>query len=116
VEQGGVGRGCLAGKRVVGASVDQVDVEPTVFVVVQQRHTRAWGLEDVLLLRSAHSVVPDGEAGFGGYVLKDHRAGFYEAASGDGALFGVEHRSVGAASRYAHGLWSGLRGLRSLAL
>jgi hypothetical protein len=61
-------------------------------------------------------VVPDGQAGFGGDVLEDHGAGFYEAAGGDGALFGVEDRGVGAAGGYTHGLWGGLRGLRGLGL
>ncbi len=36
VEEGGVGRLRFAGKSVVGGAVDHVDVEPAVFVVVQE--------------------------------------------------------------------------------
>ncbi len=52
-----------------------------------------------------HGVMPSGEAGFGGDVLEDDGTGFYEAAGGDGALFGVEDRGVGSTSVDAtHGL------------
>ena len=51
--------------------------------------------------------MPDGQAGFCGDVLKDDGAGLDEAAGGDGPLFGVEDRRVGAAGVDAHGLWGG---------
>ncbi len=105
----------FAGEGVVGGAVHQVDVEPAVFVVVKEGYSRARGFEDELFIGGAHGVMPGGQTGFGGDVLKDDGAGFYEAAGGDGAFFGVEDRGVGSTGVYAtHGLGLFLSwGLRS---
>ena len=107
VEKGRMRGGCLAGERVVGGAVDQVDVEPSIVVVVEQGHTGAGCFQDELLLGRAHGVMPPGQAGLGGDVLKDHGTGFDKAASGDGAFLRVEDRGVGSTSVHSHGLgWS----------
>ena len=61
-------------------------------VIIQQRNTGADRLQDVRLLRRPHLVLPHIQSGLLGDVLKDNGPGFYEAARGDGALFGVENR------------------------
>lgn len=48
---------------IIGRATHDVDIEPPVVVVVQQRNSRSDGLEDVALLRRAHGVLPDCDAG-----------------------------------------------------
>ena len=48
-----------------------VDVEPSVFVVVQECDARARGFKDELFIGGAHGVMPAGQTGFDGDVLKD---------------------------------------------
>ncbi len=98
VEERGVGRRCLAGQRIVGGAVDEIDVQPAVVVVVDQADARANGFDDEVLLRSSYRcastvVRPD----FLGDVLKEDGAAFHEAASGDGPMLAIEDGCMGAA-------------------
>jgi hypothetical protein len=47
---------------VVCGTVDQVDVEPAVVVVVNEADAGAIGFQDVLLVGRSHDVKPFGEA------------------------------------------------------
>ena len=90
VEEGGGGWFGLAGEGVVGAAVDEVDVEPAVVVVVEQGDAGAEGFDECRFLSGVPTVlVEGGEAGPGGDVLKDDGAGLDEAAGGDGAVLRV---------------------------
>ena len=110
------GGGDLASERVEGGSVDQVDVEPAVVVVVEQGDAGADGFDDEGFCRGPHVVGPGGKASFCGYVLEDDRARFYEAAGGDWAVLGVEDGGVGCSCGGTACLWLGLGLLDGLGL
>ena len=102
----------FAGEGVVGGAVDQVDVEPAVVVVVDQADAGAVGLDDEVLLRACPWCGSRwSRPAFCGDVLKDDRAGFDEAAGGDGAVLAVEDRRVGAAGVDAMPMPEGLAAL-----
>lgn len=94
VKERGMRRGGPATQGVVGRAVDEIDVEPSVVVIVEKTDAGAVGLNDELLLRRAHDVSPCGETGLFGDVLKDDGAGFDEASSSDGAVLGVVNCGV----------------------
>ena len=105
VEERGVGRGDFAGERVVRRSVDEIDVEPAVVVVVEQADSGAVGLEDELLFRRAHVVGPGVEPCLVGHILKNDGAFGDEAAGGDGAILRIVNGGMGSAGAgSAHGL------------
>ena len=56
VEERGVRRLFLAVERIEGGTVDQVDVEPAVVVVVEQANAGAVGFDDEVFLGHAHLV------------------------------------------------------------
>ncbi len=87
-----MGRLDLSVEGVEGGSVHDVDIEPAVVVVIEQRDAGADGFQDVILLRSAHLVLPGGEAGLLRDVLKDDGAGLHKAAGSDGAILRIENR------------------------
>src|SRR6266576_5250133 len=72
-------------------SIGEIDIEPAIVVVVDQADTGAVCLNDVMLLRRSHGVLPCSQARLLGDVLKDGGPAFDEAASGDWPVFAVEH-------------------------
>src|SRR6266568_5268076 len=72
VEQRGVWRRLLALHRIEGRAVNQINVQPAVVVVVDQSHSRAVGVDDQLLVRRTHPVVPSGEASWFCDVFEDN--------------------------------------------
>ena len=119
VEESGFGSGSFASLGFEGGTVDEVNVEPAVVVVVDEAHAGAIGFDDEMLFGSAHGVLPGGEAGFFCDVLEDDGAGFDEAAGGDGAVLliedgGVDATSVDSAGGRGLAAFLGLVGLRGL--
>ena len=80
--------------RLIRTAVDEVDVQPSVVVIIQQRDTGAEGLDDVALLCRADPVLEGGQTGFRGDVLKHDGTGFDEAPRGNRTLLRVENRGV----------------------
>ena len=91
VEERGMRRGGFAGLCLHRRSVDEVDVEPSVVVEIEQRDAGADAFKDVGLLRRAHLMVPGSEPGFLCDVFKDDRATLDEAAGGHGPVLVVEN-------------------------
>ena len=83
----------LAFQCVVGGPVHQVDIEPSIIVVVNQPDARSVRLQNEFLFRSAHDVIPRSQACGLGDIFEDHGPGVDKSASGDGALLGVVYRS-----------------------
>src|SRR4030088_2776742 len=100
-----LGGGRFSVHRVNGGPIDEINVEPAIVVVVDQAHTGAVCLNDVMLLRRPHGVLPASQARFLGYVLKDYRAAFDEPPSSDWPVFAVEHRCVNPACVHSTRLW-----------
>jgi hypothetical protein len=71
MEESRVGRGGLAGKRIVCGAVHQINVEPAVIVIVQETNAGAFGLEDEALLRRACRVMPARKSRGLGNILED---------------------------------------------
>jgi len=104
VEECGVGAGGFACESGFGASVDEVDVEPAVVVIVEERDSGACGFEDEVFVWRSHGVVPGGEACLGCDVFEDDGTGFDRAARGDGAVgFIVDWGEDAAGSRATFG-------------
>ncbi len=95
VEEGGVRRRLFTGERVEGGPVHDVDVHPTIVVVVNEADAGALGLNNELLFRAAHFVGPDGEPGFCRVILKDDGTGGDESAGGDGPVLRVKLHGMG---------------------
>ena len=106
MEERGVRRRGLAGERVIGRAIDEVDVEPAVVVVVDKAHAGAVGLQDVLFGAGAHHVLPASQAGRLAHILKNNGAGVDKAACGDGAVL----RVVDGSERAGHGVAAHARG------
>jgi hypothetical protein len=103
VKERSVGRSRLAGHGVVACAVDEIDVEPSVVVVIDKADARTNCLDDEVFLAGSQLVGPYGQARFLGDVLKDDSAVLDEAARSDGSVLAVEDRRVGSASsRSAH--------------
>ena len=100
-EERGVGWGGFAGERVDRGTVDNIDGEPAGVVVVDEADAGAFGFDDVALVGGSHLVGPVGEACFFADVFEDDRAGFDEAACGDGPVLRVEQGGVGFAGGLA---------------
>ncbi len=79
-EQCGMRRLFFSVERVERGSVDKVDVEPAIIVVVDQAYARAVGFDDEVLFGGAHLVSPAGEARLLRDVLEDHGARIHKAA------------------------------------
>src|SRR5580658_924006 len=94
MKQRRVGRRLLAVERIKGRAVDDINIEPAVVVVVDQPHAGALGLDDVLLLRTAHLVRPMGQSGLLRIVFEDRRAALHKAARRDRPLLLVELQRV----------------------
>jgi hypothetical protein len=103
VEQGGVRRRLLAVQRIERRTVEQVDIQPAIVVVVDQPHARAVGVDDQSLVRCAHRMVPAGKSCGLGPILEDNRAGVDKPACCDGPLHRVVNRlrSAGIAAHAA---------------
>src|SRR6185437_2528740 len=64
----------LAAHGVVGRAIHQIDIEPSIIVVIKERNAGAKGLDDVAFLRRAHAMSPCCEPGSLCSISKDHRA------------------------------------------
>src|SRR5690348_12774119 len=53
---------------VEACSVGQVDIEPSVLIVIEERDAATFGFDDVALMVLASPDVRDGEPGLAGYV------------------------------------------------
>ena len=82
VEERGMGRCVLFAECVEGGTVDEINVEPTVVVVIDQAHAGTVGVDDEAFVGSAHGVGPSRKASGFGHVFKDDRAGVDKAAGG----------------------------------
>ncbi len=87
--------GRLAAERVVGHTIDQINVEPPVVVVVKQADSTAEGFHDQGLGWSSPTVFPGSEAGLAGNVLEDHAALINGSAGCDGAVLRIVYGCVG---------------------
>jgi hypothetical protein len=93
VEQGCMRRRSFSIQSGFGASVNEIDIQPAVIVVVQQSYTGADRFQNVSLLRRAHLVPPSGEAGLDSDVFKRNRTRFDCSSSGYGPMVFIQHRS-----------------------
>src|ERR1700734_818351 len=109
VKQCGLWRGCLSAPGVEGRTIDEINIEPAIVVVVDQAHARTVRLDDKTLVWRAHRVLPNSQARFLCDVLKDGGTSLDEAPSGDRSMFTVENRRMRSPSVDSARLW--LRGL-----
>ena len=93
VEQGSARRPRLACEPVIAGTVDKVNIQPAIVVIVQQGDSGTVFLDDELLLKRPHGVVPSGESSFLGDVVKDNRPAVHETTGGDWPLLGIKHGS-----------------------
>src|SRR5580692_7312789 len=93
VEQRCVRRFFLSIQRIERRAVHQVDVQPTIVVVVEKANTGTIRFHDELLLGYTHLVDPVAESGLLGDVLEDNRPFVDESTGGNWApLFIVDRR------------------------
>ena len=97
----------LAGLRVERGSVDKINVEPAIVVVVQQSDTGALRFDDDVFLRASRHVPPSRQPRLLGHVHEDDRTSLHRAARRDGSMAAVELRLLRTSRR--HALLSGLR-------
>ncbi len=103
VEQGGVRRSSLPQVSIVGRSVHKIDIEPAIVVVVEQPHTRAYRLDDEVLLGCTHLVLKACNPTLFRNVLKHDRSPLDGTARSDWPVFRVQHRSVWTARVHPRG-------------
>ncbi len=103
VEEHGVGRRVLPFHRGCSGSVEEIDVQPAVVVVVEKSDAGAGCVEDGGFFGRAGAMVEFVEAGLMRDVEKNDRCAVHEAAGGDGAGLCILHRSVGSACGHAGG-------------
>src|SRR5262249_29384039 len=63
MQEHGTGSGCFALERGKGRAIHEIDVEPTIVVIVEEGHAGARSFENGALFRAAHFVVKDVETG-----------------------------------------------------
>ena len=76
----------LTVERLVGRTIDEVNVEPAIVVVVQQRYTRSFGFEDEAFLRSSCCVMPTGKASLLGGIHENDGPCLDHTACGNGPM------------------------------
>ena len=74
MKERGVRRGGFSAERVVGHAIDEVDVEPSIVVVIEQCDATAEGLDDLRLGARAAVIAPARQTRLSGIVLEDHGA------------------------------------------
>ncbi len=97
MKQRGMRRGLLAVERVEGRAVHDIDIEPSVVVIVDQPHARALCFHDVGFRGRAHFVGPFGQPGFLRDIFKDDRSALHKSPRGDGAVLLVQLHGMGRA-------------------
>ena len=86
---------------VIGHAIDEIDIEPSIVVVVEQCYSTAEGLHDILFGARAALIAPARQTSLSGIVLEDNGATGDKSPGGDGAMLGVMHGSVDAAGARA---------------
>ena len=94
VKQHRSGRGFLSFLRGKRGAVEQVDVEPSVIVVIQQSDARTGSFKKGGLLWTSGAVMKLLETGLLGSVGEHRGRAVHEAASSDGTRQGVFHRRM----------------------
>ena len=76
----GIAEGWIRGEKIALAAVHQIDVHPAIVVVVQKGATRAGGLGQEVIRRTAVLMTPGESAGRRGHFLKERlQSGFGES-------------------------------------
>jgi hypothetical protein len=89
----------LSSQGFVSGTVHQIDVEPSIIVVVKQRNTRTDGLYDERFLRRPHYMLPTPKPCLFRDVLKNKGAGVDNSPRCNGPFLRVEHGGVNSTSR-----------------
>src|SRR5580698_193973 len=99
VEQSCMGRFGCALHCVIRRTVNDIDIEPTIVVIVKKRYAGPDRIQDVFLLRRSHRVMPACQPRLLSDIFEDHGAVFYEPSRSDRTHFRIEHRIEDAGSR-----------------
>src|SRR5882724_11678972 len=102
VEEHSLWRGLLTLQSRNRGAVEQVDVEPAVIVIVEQRYTRAWSLDDALLFGSTGATVKFVETGCLRDIGEHHRSAIDKPACRDRPGLGVLPGRMCDAGRDSH--------------
>ena len=94
VKQHGSGRGLVSFECRDGRTIQKIDIEPAVVVIVEQGNAGARSFDDRFFFWSSGTMVKFIEAGEFRYVLKDDRRIVHEAARCDRARLGVFNGSM----------------------
>src|SRR5712664_1958839 len=107
MKQSRAGRLPFALESIKGRSINQINVRPSVVVIVKNRHTGTRSLQDQILLRCSRDMFELVEPGFFRVVHKDHRGVVHKSTRSNWPVFFVEHWRKDAACRSAARLrWS----------
>ena len=101
VEESGARGGLGAFHGGNGRAVDEVDVEPTVVVVIEESDAGAGGIEDGGFFWGARALMEAGEAGLPGDIFEDDGSVVNEAARGNRAMERVADWRVSTAGGHA---------------
>src|SRR5690242_15820512 len=96
--------------RLVSHAVDEIDVQPTIIVVVQQRHATAQRFRDVSLLWRPARIPPCIETGLLRNIVKDDRAAVHKSARRNWPMLHIMHWRVDTAGARASLRWCALLG------
>src|ERR1700733_703950 len=91
VKQRRMGWRRLSGHGIVSRPTDQINVEPAVVVIIEQRYSRTYGLDDESVFGRAHYVPPARQSGFLRDVLEDDGPAVYKSPGGNRSLFAIKH-------------------------
>src|SRR5260370_10912331 len=99
MKQSRTGRAPFALESIKGRSINQINVRPSVVVIVKNRHTGTRSLQDQILLRCSRDMFELVEPGFFRVVHKDHRRVVHKSTRSNWPALFVEHWRKDAACR-----------------
>ena len=105
VQQHGARRRFLALQRGESRAIQQVNVQPAIVVVIEQRYAGSWRLENRPFLRRSRAMMEYVDAGRMRHVHKNDRRVINEASGRNRSRKRVPHRSVRRACAHA-ALWA----------
>jgi len=89
-------------------SIQQINIQPAVVVVIDERHARTGRFDDGFLFRAARAMVKFVQPDLLGYVRENHRRAIDKSARGDRPGLGIFDRRMSAGSgdaRRLHRRW-----------
>src|SRR5271168_3151344 len=92
MEKRGMRGFCFTSLRFVGGAIHEIDIEPSIVVVIDQCNAGTNRIDDEFLGRIAHVRMPGPKSRLFGDVLEDDGAVFNKSACSDWTMFLVQHR------------------------